>query len=342
MSRRSVRPRVLLPQPLSPTSPSVSPRTTSKLTPSTAFTVPRTRPSSPPRTGKCVLRSRRPGAGARSWRGHRVVAGGGLAVALRLERRIHPGAHLEGALAAVPEAAARRAGGAGSAPCRGWSSAAGALPRVCTAWKDGMERSRPAVYGCAGWRNSVRTGACSTTRPAYITTTASQLSATTPRSWVMSMTAMPALGLQPLSSSRICAWIVTSSAVVGSSAMSSSGLHASAMAIITRWRMPPRELVRVRVHALLGRGDAHLAQHLHRALPRLLPIEALVQPDRLADLLAHRVDGVERRHRLLEDHRDLVAADAAHLRLGERQQVPPLEADLARSPPGPAGPAPAA
>ena len=40
-------------------------------------------------------------------------------------------------------------------------------------------------------------------------------------------------------SSRICAWIVTSSAVVGSSAMISLGLQASAMAIITRWRMPP-------------------------------------------------------------------------------------------------------
>ena len=39
--------------------------------------------------------------------------------------------------------------------------------------------------------------------------------------------------------SRICAWIVTSSAVVGSSAISSFGLQASAMAIITRWRMPP-------------------------------------------------------------------------------------------------------
>ena len=37
----------------------------------------------------------------------------------------------------------------------------------------------------------------------------------------------------------ICAWIVTSSAVVGSSAISSAGLHASAIAIITRWRMPP-------------------------------------------------------------------------------------------------------
>jgi hypothetical protein len=37
----------------------------------------------------------------------------------------------------------------------------------------------------------------------------------------------------------ICAWIVTSSAVVGSSAMRSFGRHASAIAIIARWFMPP-------------------------------------------------------------------------------------------------------
>ena len=42
-----------------------------------------------------------------------------------------------------------------------------------------------------------------------------------------------------VSRSRICAWMVTSSAVVGSSAISSFGLQASAMAIIARWRMPP-------------------------------------------------------------------------------------------------------
>ncbi len=37
----------------------------------------------------------------------------------------------------------------------------------------------------------------------------------------------------------ICACTVTSSAVVGSSAMSRAGPLMSAMAIITRWRMPP-------------------------------------------------------------------------------------------------------
>ena len=47
---------------------------------------------------------------------------------------------------------------------------------------------------------------------------------------------MPACARRSSSSSRICSRIATSSAVVGSSAMSSFGLQASAMAIIARWR----------------------------------------------------------------------------------------------------------
>ena len=39
--------------------------------------------------------------------------------------------------------------------------------------------------------------------------------------------------------SRIWAWIVTSSAVVGSSAISSSGSQASAIAIMIRCAIPP-------------------------------------------------------------------------------------------------------
>ena len=41
------------------------------------------------------------------------------------------------------------------------------------------------------------------------------------------------------SRARIWAWIVTSSAVVGSSAITMSGLQERASAIMTRWRMPP-------------------------------------------------------------------------------------------------------
>ena len=82
-------------------------------------------------------------------------------------------------------------------------------------------------------------GARSTTRPEYITATSSAISATTPRSWVIRMIAMPVCACRSRSRSRICACTVTSSAVVGSSAISRSGPQDSAIAIITRWRIPP-------------------------------------------------------------------------------------------------------
>ena len=85
----------------------------------------------------------------------------------------------------------------------------------------------------------MRTPPASATLPMYITATRSAISAITPRSCVISRIAMPKSRCSAFISSRICAWMVTSSAVVGSSAMSSAGLHDSAIAIITRCRMPP-------------------------------------------------------------------------------------------------------
>ncbi len=79
----------------------------------------------------------------------------------------------------------------------------------------------------------------STSLPYRMTTISSAISATTPMSWVMNMTAMPCDCCSRRIRSRISAWVVTSSAVVGSSAISTDGLQASAMAIIARCRMPP-------------------------------------------------------------------------------------------------------
>ena len=55
----------------------------------------------------------------------------------------------------------------------------------------------------------------------------------------MNSIAMPSRACISASSARICACTVTSSAVVGSSAISRSGSLASAIAIMTRWRWPP-------------------------------------------------------------------------------------------------------
>ena len=55
--------------------------------------------------------------------------------------------------------------------------------------------------------------------------------------------------------------------------------------------------------------------------------ERLVQRQHLDDLVADGVQRVQRRHRLLEDHADARAADAAHLALALVHQVFVVEAD---------------
>ena len=95
------------------------------------------------------------------------------------------------------------------------------------------------MYGWRGLANSAGVLPVSTIRPAYITATRSAVPAITPRSCVTRITDIPSRRRSESISSRICFWMVTSSAVVGSSAMSSFGSLASAIAIITRCRMPP-------------------------------------------------------------------------------------------------------
>ena len=55
----------------------------------------------------------------------------------------------------------------------------------------------------------------------------------------MKIVAMPSLLARSEIRSMITAWVVTSRPVVGSSAISNDGLAASAIAIMTRWHMPP-------------------------------------------------------------------------------------------------------
>jgi hypothetical protein len=90
----------------------------------------------------------------------------------------------------------------------------------------------------------------STTSPAFITATVSATLRRTARSWLMN-TGEPSMSrcrrengetqgpLQVAEDGGIWARTVASSAVVGSSAMSSEGFVIGADAIITRWRWPP-------------------------------------------------------------------------------------------------------
>ncbi|CPU65814.1 Protein of uncharacterised function (DUF1602) [Mycobacteroides abscessus] len=63
--------------------------------------------------------------------------------------------------------------------------------------------------------------------------------ATSARSWLTNTIAKPSLTRSSSSSATTWAWTVTSSAVVGSSAMTSFGSRVRAMAMSTRWRCPP-------------------------------------------------------------------------------------------------------
>ena len=65
-------------------------------------------------------------------------------------------------------------------------------------------------------------------------------------------------------SSRICAWMVTSSAVVGSSAMISLGLQASADGDHHPLAHAAGKLMRILLQAALGVGDADQFQQLER------------------------------------------------------------------------------
>ena len=197
--------------------------------------------------------------------------------------------------------------------------AVGRRPRRCCRVPAGRRSGRACRDGRA-LPSTCAVVPCSITRPAYITTTRSAISATTPMSCVMSRIAVPFSRCRSRSRSRICACTVTSSAVVGSSAIRMSGRQASAIAIITRWRMPPESWCGYSSTRRSGVGNADLLQHLDRAWRARRGVEPGVQAQRLDDLVADGEHRVQRGHRLLEDHRDAVAAHLAHARRRRRRR----------------------
>ena len=84
---------------------------------------------------------------------------------------------------------------------------------------------------------------------------------------------------------RICACVVTSSAVVGSSAISRRGSRASAMAIIDALALTAGKLVRVGCAMLRGVGQADLGQKLQHAGAPLRAVERAMRLKGLRDLV---------------------------------------------------------
>ena len=193
--------------------------------------------------------------------------------------------------------------------------------------------SRPAAPRYRGGARRGTTARCRRSRPCVRRTSRPRGRpgpAITPMSCVIRMIPMPSSRLSWSSRRRIWAWIVTSSAVVGSSAISSFGSQASAMAIMTRWRKSARQLVGVIAHAFARPGHADHVERLDRARHRRRLGDVAMDADRLGDLAADRHRRVQRGHRVLEDHPDLVAADLADLLVADRTEVAAVQSDLRR------------
>ena len=90
---------------------------------------------------------------------------------------------------------------------------------------------------------------------------------------------------------------------------------------------PAAELVGILSQSPLGIGDAHEAKELDGARPRLRRAHPEMDLRGLGQLAADGEDGVERGHRLLEDHGDLAPADLAHLVFRKLEEIASLEED---------------
>ena len=103
----------------------------------------------------------------------------------------------------------------------------------------GSAASRPRVTGCWGWCSSFVS--CSGFHDASSIHHGDAVAEISDNAEIMrnKPRPMPVSRLISQRRSRICAWIVASNAVVGSSAISTSGSPAKAIAIITRWFVPP-------------------------------------------------------------------------------------------------------
>src|SRR5581483_6844915 len=88
-------------------------------------------------------------------------------------------------------------------------------------------------------------------------------------------------------------------------------------------------LVRIFVDPPLGRGDVDAAQQVDGPLARAFPGAAAMAKDRLDDLVANRKTRIERRHRLLKNHREPVAAQIPQGLVRRLQEIKTVEADRA-------------
>ena len=287
------------------------PVASSNETPSTACTS-APPPAMPPPTRKCLTRSRTSRAGAGPFALIRAPGGS--------TRRSDPGRTSRSSGTCVRESSSARGQRSEKAHIVGSSRSDGTRPGISRSRRRasspstgrGIAPSRPIVYGCCGAAYRSATGASSALRPAYMTSTRSAMSATTPRLCVISTIAVPSRSRMSRIRSRIARLdrhVERRRRLVGDQHLRIArerhrDHHALAHAA--------GELMRVLVQPPLGCRDPHeLAAARSCARARCASREAEMLRQHLADLAADLEDRVQRRHRLLEDERDLASS---HLR----------------------------
>ena len=95
------------------------------------------------------------------------------------------------------------------------------------------------MYGCSGRSKIILVAPSSSTWPAYITISRSEKWLIRDMSWVTKMTAKPNVCWSSLICTISDRCATTSSADVGSSMITRSGVNSIAIAIIERCRIPP-------------------------------------------------------------------------------------------------------
>ena len=91
--------------------------------------------------------------------------------------------------------------------------------------------------------------------------------------------------------------------------------------------LPAGQLMRVVLQPRFGIADANLGEQADDPLPRLRSAQALMQFEDFADLLFHRMQRIERGHRFLENHGDVVAAHLAQVAFIRIEQFLAIELD---------------
>ena len=172
-----------------------------------------------------------------------------------------------------------------------------------------------------------RTSPSSTTRPAYITTTRSAISATTPRSCVMNRIDHAQLSLElahQVEDLRLDGHVQRGRRLVGDQqfGMAGRGPSRSSRAAACRRTSGAGSSMRAARDRECRPGPASRSRASTR-VPRVLMRWCSATASAIWSPIV--VNGIEARHRLLEDHGDFVAAHRADLGVRECQQVSALE-----------------